>query len=51
MEDMEMNPNNDLNHMNEEVPQQESKNIYYNCPECQSAIEIVESNDEVIKFN
>ena len=48
---MEMNPNNDLNHMNEEVPQQESKNIYYNCPECQSAIEIVESNDEVIKFN
>ena len=51
MEIIKNNHKNDLNNMNEETPSLEQKNIYYNCPECQSAIEILKLDEEFIEFN
>ena len=51
MENIKNNHKNDLNNMNEEAPSLEQKNIYYNCPECQSAIEILKLDEEFIEFN
>ena len=46
MENIKNNHKNDLNNMNEEAPSLEQKNIYYNCPECQSVIEILKLDEE-----
>ena len=51
MENIKNNHKNDLNNMNEETLSSEQKNIYYNCPECQSVIEILKLDEEFIEFN
>ena len=51
MENIKNNHKNDLNNMNDEAHSLEQKNIYYNCPECQSVIEILKLDEEFIEFN
>ena len=49
MEDIKINLTKDLSNMNE-APPLESKNICYNCSECQSEIEIIKIDEELIEF-
>ena len=49
MEDIKNNIKKELHNLNE-APPLEPKNFYYNCPECQSAIEILKLDEEFIEF-
>ena len=49
MKNMEINLKKDLNNI-DEVPPLEHKNMYYNCSECQSVIEIMTLDEECIEF-
>ena len=49
MKDIEINFKKDLNNIHE-VPLLAQKNIYYNCSECQSVIEIMKLDEEYIEF-
>ena len=51
MEDNKFNLNENLiNKNNNEAPLSESKNLYYNCSECSSVIEILKIDEEYIEF-